>query len=126
MFAILDLDLHGYLSVCVFLCSLCLFCCNLFNDVTVQLICPCQCFNTKIRGKISVQIYTPFTLFLYSELIGCCSFEQLVDFCCGANDFSCLMKKRLDEMGKKCSYKNFDVLQAKVSATFKLSELFRY
>ncbi|KAM7498945.1 hypothetical protein LguiA_023359 [Lonicera macranthoides] len=39
--------------------------------------------------------------------------DMVVDFCCGANDFSCLMKKRLDEMGKKCSYKNFDILQAK-------------
>lgn len=44
--------------------------------------------------------------------------DMLVDFCCGANDFSCLMKKRLDEMGKKCSYKNFDVLQAKNDFNF--------
>ncbi|KAI7994441.1 putative sucrose-phosphate synthase 1 [Camellia lanceoleosa] len=37
----------------------------------------------------------------------------LVDFCCGANDFSFLMKKKLDETGTRCSYKNYDVLQAK-------------
>lgn len=45
-----------------------------------------------------------------------CLFLQIVDFCCGANDFSCLMKKRLDETGKKCYYKNYDVMQPKVSS----------
>lgn len=44
--------------------------------------------------------------------------DMIVDFCCGANDFSCLMKKRLDEMGKQCSYKNYDVLQAKNDFNF--------
>ncbi|XP_019183412.1 PREDICTED: protein ENHANCED DOWNY MILDEW 2 isoform X3 [Ipomoea nil] len=39
--------------------------------------------------------------------------DTVVDFCCGSNDFSCLMKKKLDEIGKKCSFKNFDILQAK-------------
>lgn len=41
-------------------------------------------------------------------------FQQIVDFCCGANDFSCLMKTKLEENGKKCSYKNYDLIQAKV------------
>ncbi|KAK2987061.1 hypothetical protein RJ640_004787 [Escallonia rubra] len=48
----------------------------------------------------------------------CCSFKQVVDFCCGSNDFSCLMKKRLDEMGKKCSYKNFDIVYPKHDFNF--------
>ncbi|KAF8095268.1 hypothetical protein N665_0338s0023 [Sinapis alba] len=39
--------------------------------------------------------------------------DMIVDFCCGANDFSCLMKAKLDETGKKCSYKNYDLFQAK-------------
>ncbi|GJZ23791.1 protein enhanced downy mildew 2 isoform X1 [Tanacetum coccineum] len=40
--------------------------------------------------------------------------DTVVDFCCGANDFSCLMKNRLDEMGKKrCTYKNFDITRPK-------------
>jgi hypothetical protein len=39
---------------------------------------------------------------------------QIVDFCCGANDFSTLMKKKLEETGKRCSYKNFDLLPTKV------------
>ncbi|KAL7180577.1 hypothetical protein ACSBR1_043718 [Camellia fascicularis] len=34
-------------------------------------------------------------------------------YSCGANDFSFLMKKKLDETGTSCSYKNYDVLQAK-------------
>ncbi|CAL5402702.1 unnamed protein product [Camellia sinensis] len=43
----------------------------------------------------------------------------IVDFCCGANDFSCLMKKKLDETGKKkCSYKNYDILQPKNDFNF--------
>lgn len=41
--------------------------------------------------------------------------EQIVDFCCGSNDFSCLMKKKLDEVGKGCSYKNYDLFQPKVN-----------
>jgi hypothetical protein len=28
------------------------------------------------------------------------------------------MKKKLEEMGKKCSYKNYDVIQPKVTVTF--------
>lgn len=39
--------------------------------------------------------------------------DTIVDFCCGANDFSCLMKKRLDEMGKSCYYKIFDICRPK-------------
>ncbi|KAL5731754.1 hypothetical protein ACHQM5_004454 [Ranunculus cassubicifolius] len=39
--------------------------------------------------------------------------DTIVDFCCGANDFSCLMNEKLEETGKKCSYRNFDVIQPK-------------
>lgn len=39
---------------------------------------------------------------------------QIVDFCCGANDFSVIMKKKLEETGKNCYYKNYDLFQAKV------------
>ncbi|KAG6407491.1 hypothetical protein SASPL_130482 [Salvia splendens] len=39
--------------------------------------------------------------------------DMLVDFCCGSNDFSFLMKEKLDEMGRVCSFKNYDILQAK-------------
>ncbi|XP_021638024.2 protein ENHANCED DOWNY MILDEW 2 isoform X2 [Hevea brasiliensis] len=44
--------------------------------------------------------------------------DMVVDFCCGANDFSCLMKKKLEETGKKCSYKNYDVFQPKNDFNF--------
>ncbi|KAL6567122.1 hypothetical protein OROMI_015526 [Orobanche minor] len=44
--------------------------------------------------------------------------DMLVDFCCGSNDFSCLMKKKLDYMGKRCSFKNYDILQAKNDFNF--------
>ncbi|KAK1307084.1 hypothetical protein QJS10_CPA10g01895 [Acorus calamus] len=37
----------------------------------------------------------------------------IVDFCCGANDFSCFMKQKLDETGKKCLFKNYDIIQPK-------------
>ncbi|KAH9305007.1 hypothetical protein KI387_009411, partial [Taxus chinensis] len=39
--------------------------------------------------------------------------DMIVDFCCGANDFSRLMKARLEQAGKKCFYKNFDIIQPK-------------
>ncbi|KVI02087.1 DNA (cytosine-5)-methyltransferase 1, replication foci domain-containing protein, partial [Cynara cardunculus var. scolymus] len=38
---------------------------------------------------------------------------KIVDFCCGSNDFSCFMKEKLDSMGKKCSYKNYDLIVPK-------------
>ncbi|CAN8252908.1 unnamed protein product [Cochlearia groenlandica] len=39
--------------------------------------------------------------------------DMIVDFCCGANDFSCLMKEKLEETGKNCLYKNYDLIPAK-------------
>ncbi|KAK9268634.1 hypothetical protein L1049_000391 [Liquidambar formosana] len=44
--------------------------------------------------------------------------DMIVDFCCGANDFSWLMKRKLEETGKKCSYKNYDVIQPKNDFNF--------
>ncbi|KAJ8429343.1 hypothetical protein Cgig2_008790 [Carnegiea gigantea] len=40
--------------------------------------------------------------------------DTIVDFCCGANDFSWLMKQKLDKVGKKCSFKNYDLFRPKV------------
>ncbi|GAV87260.1 DNMT1-RFD domain-containing protein [Cephalotus follicularis] len=39
--------------------------------------------------------------------------DTIVDFCCGANDFSLIMKKKLEETGKRCLYKNYDVFKPK-------------
>ncbi|XP_073039481.1 protein ENHANCED DOWNY MILDEW 2-like isoform X2 [Primulina eburnea] len=44
--------------------------------------------------------------------------DMVVDFCCGSNDFSCFMKKKLNEVGKSCSFKNYDILQAKNDFNF--------
>ncbi|KAJ8534425.1 hypothetical protein K7X08_016153 [Anisodus acutangulus] len=44
--------------------------------------------------------------------------DMIVDFCCGSNDFSCLMKKKLDEIGKGCLYRNYDIFQAKNDFNF--------
>ncbi|KAL5804012.1 hypothetical protein ACOSQ3_030812 [Xanthoceras sorbifolium] len=44
--------------------------------------------------------------------------DMIVDFCCGANDFSCLMKKKLEATGKKCFYKNYDIMPAKNDFNF--------
>ncbi|GJN03908.1 hypothetical protein PR202_ga21403 [Eleusine coracana subsp. coracana] len=38
----------------------------------------------------------------------------VVDFCCGSNDFSLLMKEKLEASGKNCFYKNFDLIQPKI------------
>ncbi|PWZ15527.1 Protein ENHANCED DOWNY MILDEW 2 [Zea mays] len=37
--------------------------------------------------------------------------DMIVDFCCGANDFSRLMKEKLDKVQKKCHFKNYDLIQ---------------
>lgn len=39
--------------------------------------------------------------------------DTIVDFCCGANDFSRLMKEKIDQTGKKCFFRNFDIIQPK-------------
>ncbi|KAK8527159.1 hypothetical protein V6N13_085013 [Hibiscus sabdariffa] len=44
--------------------------------------------------------------------------DTIVDFCCGANDFSLIMKRKLEERGKKCSFKNYDIFQAKNDFNF--------
>ncbi|KAL6529861.1 hypothetical protein OROGR_015484 [Orobanche gracilis] len=44
--------------------------------------------------------------------------KQIVDFCCGSNDFSFLMKEELDRMGRKCSFKNYDLIQPKNDFNF--------
>lgn len=44
--------------------------------------------------------------------------DMVVDTCCGSNDFSCLMKEKLDEMGKTCSYRNYDIVQTKNDFNF--------
>ncbi|KAM3286954.1 protein ENHANCED DOWNY MILDEW 2 [Capsicum chacoense] len=44
--------------------------------------------------------------------------DMIVDFCCGSNDFSCLTKKKLDEIGKSCSYKNYDLFPPKNDFNF--------
>lgn len=44
--------------------------------------------------------------------------DMIVDFCCGANDFSQIMKEKLDAAGKKCHFKNYDIIQPKNDFNF--------
>ncbi|OMO52936.1 Zinc finger, PHD-type [Corchorus capsularis] len=44
--------------------------------------------------------------------------DTIVDFCCGSNDFSCLLKEKLEKVGKSCSYKNYDLFQPKNDFNF--------
>ncbi|XP_074285120.1 protein ENHANCED DOWNY MILDEW 2-like [Silene latifolia] len=45
--------------------------------------------------------------------------DMIVDFCCGANEFSCLMKEKLDAEGKKkCSFKNYDLFPTRNDFNF--------
>ncbi|XP_030931311.1 protein ENHANCED DOWNY MILDEW 2-like isoform X1 [Quercus lobata] len=44
--------------------------------------------------------------------------DMIVDFCCGSNDFSCLMKEKLEKTGKGCTFKNYDLFQAKNDFSF--------
>ncbi|XP_020593200.1 protein ENHANCED DOWNY MILDEW 2 [Phalaenopsis equestris] len=48
--------------------------------------------------------------------------DMIVDFCCGANEFSILMKEKLDSTSKKCSFKNYDILQAKNDFNFEMRD----
>uniref|UniRef100_A0A0E0IDZ7 Uncharacterized protein n=2 Tax=Oryza TaxID=4527 RepID=A0A0E0IDZ7_ORYNI len=40
--------------------------------------------------------------------------DTVVDFCCGSNDFSLLLKEKLEASEKSCFYKNFDLIQPKI------------
>ncbi|OEL26184.1 Protein ENHANCED DOWNY MILDEW 2 [Dichanthelium oligosanthes] len=40
--------------------------------------------------------------------------DTIVDFSCGLNDFSQFMKEKLDKVGKKCNFKNYDVIRPKI------------
>ncbi|CAO2188932.1 unnamed protein product [Urochloa humidicola] len=44
--------------------------------------------------------------------------DTIVDFSCGLNDFSQFMKEKLDKVGKKCNFKNYDVIRPKNSFCF--------
>ncbi|XP_024032078.1 protein ENHANCED DOWNY MILDEW 2 isoform X1 [Morus notabilis] len=44
--------------------------------------------------------------------------DTIVDFCCGSNDFSLLMKEKLENTGKQCFFKNYDLLIAKNDFSF--------
>ncbi|XP_028758489.1 protein ENHANCED DOWNY MILDEW 2 isoform X2 [Neltuma alba] len=48
--------------------------------------------------------------------------DTIVDFSCGANDFSILMKKKLEETGKKCFYKNYDIFPTKNDFHFEMRD----
>lgn len=50
--------------------------------------------------------------------------DTIVDFCCGANEFSCLMKAKLDIMGKNCHFKNYDLFPAKNDFNFERKDWF--
>lgn len=44
--------------------------------------------------------------------------DTIVDFSCGSNDFSCLLKEELHRMGRKCFFKNYDKIQSKNDFSF--------
>ncbi|KAJ3677614.1 hypothetical protein LUZ60_003338 [Juncus effusus] len=44
--------------------------------------------------------------------------DMVVDFCCGSNDFSILMRDKLESVGKKCFFKNFDLQEPKNDFNF--------
>ncbi|CAM0912251.1 unnamed protein product [Alopecurus aequalis] len=44
--------------------------------------------------------------------------DTVVDFCCGSNDFSTLLKEKLEASEKDCFYKNYDLIQPKNDFNF--------
>ncbi|KAI3708139.1 hypothetical protein L2E82_37228 [Cichorium intybus] len=50
--------------------------------------------------------------------------DTIVDFCCGSNDFSCFMKEKLDSTGKKCLFKNYDLITPKNTFNFEKRDWF--
>ncbi|KAK9074084.1 hypothetical protein SSX86_006681 [Deinandra increscens subsp. villosa] len=50
--------------------------------------------------------------------------DTIVDFCCGSNDFSCFMKEKLDTMGKRCKFKNYDLFTPQKTFNFEKRDWF--
>ncbi|KAG9132177.1 hypothetical protein Leryth_022232 [Lithospermum erythrorhizon] len=51
--------------------------------------------------------------------------DTIVDFCCGSNDFSLILKQKLDEIGKRrCSFKNYDIYPPKNDFNFEKRDWF--
>ncbi|XP_071730807.1 protein ENHANCED DOWNY MILDEW 2-like isoform X2 [Rutidosis leptorrhynchoides] len=50
--------------------------------------------------------------------------DMIVDFCCGSNDFSCFMKEKLDNTGKRCEFKNYDLITPKNTFSFERTDWF--
>ncbi|CAN6472132.1 unnamed protein product [Victoria cruziana] len=48
--------------------------------------------------------------------------DTIVDFCCGKNDFSSLLKDKLEEAGKKCYFKNYDIFRPTNDFAFELRD----
>ncbi|XP_062107255.1 protein ENHANCED DOWNY MILDEW 2-like isoform X2 [Humulus lupulus] len=44
--------------------------------------------------------------------------DTIVDFCCGSNDFSLLMREKLEKTGKQCFFKNYDLFIPKNDFSF--------
>ncbi|XVF21075.1 hypothetical protein REPUB_Repub12eG0059400 [Reevesia pubescens] len=44
--------------------------------------------------------------------------DTIVDFCCGSNDFSWLLKEKLEKAEKSCLFKNYDLFQPKNDFNF--------
>ncbi|CAA6661570.1 unnamed protein product [Spirodela intermedia] len=44
--------------------------------------------------------------------------DMILDFGCEANDFSLLMKKKLESTGKECSFQNYDIFPPKSDSNF--------
>eukprot|EP00250_Pteridium_aquilinum_P006808 c16649_g1_i1 orf=128-4696(+) len=51
--------------------------------------------------------------------------DMIVDFCCGANEFSLFMRRKLEQTGKKCDYKNFDLIQTNNDFNFSKRDWFQ-
>nr|GEW21153.1 protein enhanced downy mildew 2-like [Tanacetum cinerariifolium] len=50
--------------------------------------------------------------------------DTIVDFCCGSNDFSVFMKEKLDITGKKCLFRNYDLITPKNTFQFEKKDWF--
>ena len=65
--------------------------------------------------KLACQINAPVVVINVINSVLCHHFLQIVDFSCGLNDFSQFMKEKLDKVGKKCNFKNYDIVRPKVN-----------
>ncbi|GKE88172.1 hypothetical protein Tco_1565647, partial [Tanacetum coccineum] len=76
------------------------------RDIAIEFSYLCYAYHEAYDNAFNVQIVDRLHWYVQDG-------DTIVDFCCGSNDFSVFMKEKLDITGKKCLFRNYDLITPK-------------